>query len=219
MTPAVDAAPRPSDTEDDVRRGRLPWYHPDELDEAQRELYDAVVSGPRSHNRRTPLTDAQGRILGPHNAMLSHPALGNALQEIGAGLRFGGTLPRRLFEVLVLVTAVERDAPYEWYAHAPIARSHGVSDEELEALRQGRDPEVDADEAAALALARACLDHTDPGDALVQRVVDAYGREGVTEIVTTVGLYDLIGTLMRVWDHPLPDGVEDPLRHPVTHEG
>lgn len=202
-----------------MRSGRLPWLPPDELTEDQRRLYDAITAGPRATRRHTPLTDDEGRLNGPFNALLTNPPVGDAIQALGSGLRFSGTLPRHLFELLVLLVAVERQAAYEWYAHAPIARAAGLTTTQLEAVRLGQDPELaDDDERAVLALARASLAHRDPGDTLVRRVEDAFGRAGVTEIVAAVGFYDLLATVMRTWDAPLPPGARDPLQEPVASE-
>ena len=195
-----------------MRHGRLPWLHPDELDEAQRQLYAAITAGPRATRRRTPLTTPEGRLNGPFNALLTNPPVGDALQAVGSSLRFSGILPRHLFEVLVLLVAVERHAAYEWYAHAPIASAAGITDQQLAELAEGRDPDLaDAGERAAFRLARACLAHRDPGDELVAEVEAAFGRAGVTEVVATIGFYDLLGTLMRTWATPLPDDAPDPL--------
>ena len=45
------------------------------------------------------LVDDQGRLQGPFNAMLFHPAIGMALQELGRALRFSGELPPRAREI------------------------------------------------------------------------------------------------------------------------
>lgn len=62
---------------------RLPLLHPADLDEPQRELYEAIVGGPRGVGPQLfALTDAQGRLNGPFNAMLTAPPLGHTLQQL-----------------------------------------------------------------------------------------------------------------------------------------
>lgn len=198
--------------------GRLPWLTPEEMTHEQRELYDKIASSPRAANRPTPLLDDHGRLYGPFNALLANPGVGDAVQAVGTSLRFSGTLPRPLFELLVLMVAKERGASYEWYAHEPIARSRGVADEQIDAIRQGRDPHLveDSDD-AVVKLARACLQHEEPSESLVRRVEATYSSGGVTEVVVVVGFYDLMATLMRTWTSPLPSGAPDPLS-PTGHE-
>lgn len=187
-----------------MKRGRLEWYHPDELSGEQRRLYERIVGSRTGSARPTPLTDPEGRLEGPFNAMLSAPAVGFALQEVGAVLRSGGTLPRETFETIVLIVGAERRAGYEWYAHAPLAERAGVSPETLAAIRDGDYARaLDAD---LVTLVRASLDHEQPPAPAVAAVAERYGDAAVTEIVATVGYYDLLASLLRTWDTPLPDG-------------
>jgi 4-carboxymuconolactone decarboxylase len=192
--------------------GRLPWPTPEELDPEQREFYDTVVASPRATARPTPLTDEDGRLYGPFNAMLTNPGIGNAMQAVGIALRFSGKLPRAVFEALVLMVAAERHASYEWYAHAPIALRRGVTEAQLAAIREHRwdqtngllSPDV-------VQLARDTLAHVQPSEQVVRAVEKEFGAAGVTEIVVTVTNYDAIAALMRTWDAQLPEGAADPL--------
>lgn len=197
-----------------VLHGRLPWYHPSDLDDEQQEFYDRVVKSPRAHAARpTPLLDEEGRFNGPFNAMLTNPRVGDAVQALGTSLRFSGKLPRLVFESIVLLVSVERRASYEWYAHAPIAVGAGLEESQLEGLRSGDAAAVEGILSPSLAaLVRCTLAHERPDDETVQSVQAEIGRDGVTEVVATVCFYDLIASLMRTWDSPLPDGAEDPFQ-------
>ena len=63
--------------------GRLHWFAPDELDAAQRALYDVITGGARANGPRAfALTDERGRLNGPFNAMLLSPDVGATLQEL-----------------------------------------------------------------------------------------------------------------------------------------
>ncbi|MGC7096015.1 hypothetical protein ACPZ19_15185 [Amycolatopsis lurida] len=66
---------------------RLPHLRPDDLDDDQRALYDAITGGPRAGGP-VALTDDAGRLAGPFNAMLVVPAAGSALQRLGAAIRY-----------------------------------------------------------------------------------------------------------------------------------
>ncbi|MBO0875799.1 MAG: carboxymuconolactone decarboxylase family protein [Pseudonocardia sp.] len=192
--------------------GLLPWPTPEELNPEQREFYDTVVTSPRAVARPTPLTDEDGRLYGPFNAMLTNPVLGDAMQAIGIALRFSGKLPRAVFEALVLMVAVERHASYEWYAHAPIAQRRGVTEAQLAAIREHRWDQTDGLlSPAVVQLARDTLAHVQPSERVVRAVEKEFGAAGVTEVVVTVTNYDAIAALMRTWDAQLPEDVADPL--------
>jgi len=100
---------------------RLPGLTPDRLDPEQRELYDAIARGPRSRGpQHFPLVDADGALLGPFNAMLLAPGLGAALQEVGAAIRFHGTLDARARELAILVVASRWDSAFERSSHEAV---------------------------------------------------------------------------------------------------
>ena len=80
---------------------RLAHLRPDELTAEQQQLYDTINQGPRRVGasrdwcHRSVIVDDEGRLQGPFNAMLFHPVVGMALQELGRVLRFSGQLPPR----------------------------------------------------------------------------------------------------------------------------
>lgn len=194
-----------------MNHGRLPWLGPDDLDDEQRAFYDLIASSPRAASVDTPLFDEAGRFHGPFNQMLTHPAIGVALDRLGHALRFPGALPRAVFESAVVMVAVARRAGYVWCAHAPLARAAGVPAAQLAAVFTG-DYEALAPTigAATVRLVRDTLQHQAPHAATVRGVEDAYGANGVTEIVAGVSHYETVTTLMRTWDAPMPDGLPDP---------
>ena len=68
---------------------RLDLVAPADLDDAQRAVYDAITGGPRASQAGTvPIVDEAGRLLGPFAVMLLTPEVGNAMQQVGAKIRF-----------------------------------------------------------------------------------------------------------------------------------
>src|SRR5258708_23762388 len=60
-----------------------------DLDDAQRAVYEAITGGPRASQAGTvPIVDESGRLLGPFAVMLLTPEVGNAIQQVGAKIRF-----------------------------------------------------------------------------------------------------------------------------------
>ena len=111
--------------------GRLPWPTPDELRDDQRVVYEAIVGGPRGASSPFALTDADGRLEGPFNAMLVTPAIGAATQELGAAIRYRTSLSARQREIAILTLAVLRRSEFEWYAHERVALRAGLSRNEI----------------------------------------------------------------------------------------
>lgn len=180
---------------------RLPRLTPHELDAAQRVLYDTIAGGPRANGpQHFSLTDDEGRLNGPFNAMLHAPAVGSALQELGSALRYRSTLSDRVRETAVLIVAAHWDCAFERYAHEPIGRAAGLGDAQLVAIRSGTAPELsDPAEAAAADLVTALVASGDADDALFDRAVSLNGMEAVVELTTLVGYYATLALQLRVF--------------------
>jgi len=74
------------------------------LNAGQQQLYAAMTGGPRGGgNQPFRLVDETGALTGPFNAMLLQPAVGQALQALGAALRYQGSLADRARELTTLV--------------------------------------------------------------------------------------------------------------------
>src|SRR5579875_2351456 len=95
---------------------RLPLLDPASLDPAQEELRARIADGPRAADRsRSPIADERGRLLGPFNAMLFNPELGDPLQGLGAALRYRTSLSDRQRELAILRLAATLESGFEWF--------------------------------------------------------------------------------------------------------
>src|SRR6516164_5743415 len=120
---------------------RLAVLSSEEMTAEQRDLYREILNGPRGQGPRAVLlSSGAGGLAGPFNAMLYAPAVGHALQELGAAIRFRTSLTPRVRETAILVVAQAWDSSYERFSHEPIGRDAGLTEPEIEALRAGTDP-------------------------------------------------------------------------------
>lgn len=182
-----------------ARAGRIHKLLPGELSAEQRALYDAIVDGPRAQQASVPpLVDADGALEGPFNAFLLQPALGHALQAVGATLRYRGRLPHRTREVAILVVAACKNAEFERLVHEPVARSLGLTDEHLAAIRVGEYDALPADEAAIAGAVREMVLHGDLSDAAFSELQPVIGAAETLELIALVGYYTLLALLLRV---------------------
>lgn len=194
--------------------GRLPG----ELDEQQTEVYRAITGGARATQPQVfPLTDQEGRLRGPFNAMLLSPPVGMAVQEVGAAVRYASVLTDRVREMAILVVAAHWNSSFEWEAHEAVGRNCGLTDSELNALRAGElpalcDPAERAALRATLALARTgVLD-----DQKYSHAVAEWGERGLFELTALVGYYALLALQLRVF---AGEGPEDPCDLPQNESG
>jgi 4-carboxymuconolactone decarboxylase len=190
---------------------RLRHLTPDELDREQRELYDILTTGTRVTvpfaRSDVRMVDEEGRLQGPFNAMLHHPHLGTAVQELSRRIRFEGVLSPRARELVILVVAASERSDFEWVAHEAIASTLGIAREHIDALGRRTDADFeDGTEAAAVLLARSLVDTGDADDAIFERARAALGDAGVFEVSTIVGAYQLLAQQMRLFRVPSPPG-------------
>ena len=189
---------------------RLTPLGPNQLNDEQRALYERVAGGPR-RKMGISLTDEQGALLGPFNAYLHTPELGARLESAGVALREVASLAPRLREIAILMTAKQHRAQFEWYAHASIARDEGLSEESIEAIKQGRDPEfADPIEAAVHAFAAELLEKRRVSDAIFDALAAQLPEKERVELVFVLGYYALVSMTLNVFEVPLPQGEEPP---------
>src|ERR1700694_4861848 len=113
---------------------------------------------------------------GPYLALLNHPELARRIEELGFFLKFEGSLPRTIYQFIVLSIARATGAGFEWHDHIAHARAAGLPQEVIDCIGSER--------AAALpppyALAHAILTKTTAWqvvpDDLQAQAVAAWGR-------------------------------------------
>ena len=99
-------------------------------------------------------------MAGPFNALVTPPAAGRRLSSLAATLRFGTSIERRLSEIAIITVGARWQAEYEWWAHAPRAREHGVVGAVVDAIGRGEDPLFEADDERAVYAVARQLSHT-----------------------------------------------------------
>ena len=71
------------------------------------------------------------------STLVRHPDLTKAYLGFNVYLLFRSTLPARLREVAVLRVAHRRNCAYEWEHHVEMAKAEGLTDADVEAIRNG----------------------------------------------------------------------------------
>ncbi len=190
---------------------RLNLIPPAELAPAQRALYDAITGGPRAGQAGTvPITDADGQLLGPFAIMLLSPEVGNAMQQVGAKIRFGTALTGRERELAILTVAGALNSEFERLAHVPAARGLGLTEPQIEAALAGRTEDgLSADEAMVARLALAMTIDRTLSDEDYADGVRALGQERLAELTWLVGYYSALALSLAVFRPVLPDLFSD----------
>src|SRR5689334_12097444 len=109
---------------------RFPALPLDQMTPDQKRVAEAILSSARGATS----------ISGLFNAWLRDPELGDRLQRVGEYLRYKTSLSPRISEFVILVTAREWDAQYEWYAHYPLAMKAGLNPKVAADIQLGKRP-------------------------------------------------------------------------------
>ena len=190
---------------------RLRGLMPEELTEAQRAVYDSIAGGDRARDASFRLTEDDGSLVGPFNALLYNPGVGDALQRLGSALRFHSDFSPMLKEAVILAVAARWRSVFEWWAHEPIGRKAGLSTAQIETLRSGGKPNFDdSSMTAAFDFASVLIEGAKPDAAAFAAAQEALGNGGVIEMVALVGYYSLLAQLMDVLEVDVPTGEEAP---------
>jgi 4-carboxymuconolactone decarboxylase len=163
-------------------------------------LYEQITTGPRASGpQHFSLTRADGSLTGPFDAFLLNPRLGKALQAVGAAIRYDGALTPRAREIAILTVAAAWDSAFERDAHEAVGRSVGLTDSELQAIRERRVPEVDDPVELACAVVTLALTEGDIDDELWSTAVETIGEPVIFELTTLVGYYATLALQLRVF--------------------
>lgn len=153
-----------------------------------------------------------GEVAGPWAVLTRSPELMSRTRMLSDYLRFKSTLPPRLSEFVILMTARVWGQNYEWNAHHPLALKGGLSPEIARAVAEGRRPmQMAEDETSLYDLIQELLRNRTVSDASYARAVSNIGEQGVVEAVSLSGYYTMVGMLLNTARTPLPGGVPAPL--------
>jgi 4-carboxymuconolactone decarboxylase len=183
---------------------RLRDLRRDELDAAGQDVWDKVVG-----TRGRELVNSSGALVGPFNAFVHAPEIGRRLSSLGAALRFGTSIERRLTEVAIITVGSRWKAEFEWWAHARMATEHGVSPAVVDAIGTGDDPPFDRDDERVMyTVARELTEDGQLSQETYDRAHYLLGDTGMVELVSLCGYYTLISYLLNAFAVPLPPGAE-----------
>jgi len=167
-----------------------------ELSQQQWELYEAVVS-----TRGRDALDAADRLEGPFAALLYSPTVGFAVQELGAVLRYRGSLSGRAREAVIVLTAYKRGSGYEARAHEVAGLDSGLSPRDIDCLRRASRLDIGASpqEEKIVELAQCLLQNGEVGDEQYAVFAAELGLDVLVEVSTLVGYYSLLALQMRLF--------------------
>lgn len=169
-----------------MAQDRLPEIPPDQLTEAQKEA------------SKTFLEDRKVPVFGPFVPLLRSPQLMLQAMSMGDYLRYHNSLPQKINEFVILITARVWTQQLEWQIHYPIALKAGLPQSIADAVAKGDRPQG-MDEAEEIVWDFSTQLHQDKKvDAKTwSRAVAEFGEQGVIDMAGTNGYYDFLAMTMN----------------------
>ena len=180
---------------------RMPPVPADKLTDAQKKAAAEFSEG-RGYDLR-----------GPWVPLLRSPDMLLAAKGMSDYLRFRSKVDERIKEMLILIAAREWTQQYVWNSHYPAALKAGLKRDVADAIADSRRPAAMAeDEEISYDLATEILRLKRVSDPTYQRAVAKFGEQGVIDLVSLVGYYNLLAIVMNTTRTPLRADTPEPLK-------
>ena len=198
---AITTAQTPTTPDLHLRGDRFKPLTASELTPEQKILVDHLLSGER------------GTLNGPFNVLLRSPEMGDLAQKLGAYIRYRTTVPTKLNEFAILITARALNVQYEWAAHHKYALQAGLSPAVIDALAIGkRPPAMQPDEEIVYNFTTELVNTKQVSDSTFRAAVDKFGERTVVDLIGVIGYYHFVSFVLNVDRYPLPEGAQPEIK-------
>jgi 4-carboxymuconolactone decarboxylase len=198
---AVATAQTPTPVDLHLRGDRFKPLTASELTPEQKLLVEHLLSSER------------GSLNGPFNVLLRSPEMGDLAQKLGAYIRFHTTVPVKLNEFAILITARALNVQYEWIAHHKYALQAGLSPAVIDAVAVGKRPaSMQPDEEIVYNFTTELVNTKQVSDSAYHAAVDKFGERTVVDLIGVIGYYHFVSMVLNVDRYPLPEGAQPELK-------
>jgi 4-carboxymuconolactone decarboxylase len=149
--------------------------------------------------------------VGMFNIAARSPEAGDLLFAMGDRVRFHMSVPDKLKEIAIILTARYWGAQFEWLAHRRAAVEAGLSEEKVKAIAEGKRPVgMSADEEAVYNFITELFKTRRVSDDTFAKVKNSVGERGVVDLVASAGFYQIVSMFMNVDRLPLANATQKP---------
>ena len=181
----------------------------------QKKYFDLLMSGPVSSTGSAAVVKGSNSLGAPFNIWLRSPKLAESFRIVSEQIRFNSSLPLKLNEFAILITAQKWSSPYEWYAHQRLALKAGLESKIIDQLAQGTKPEgMSNDEEAIYDFVTELQVTHQVSDKNFMKVKNLFGEQGVVDLIATTGYYVLVAMALNVNRTPLPKDAQYVIQPP-----
>ena len=149
---------------------------------------------------------------GPGSILIHVPELSKRSTALNQYLRYESTVPKKIQEFTMILTARHMDCQYIWNAHSQSAIEAGVSEEIVEAIREETDlPDLAEDERALVNYCRAINNSHYASRGEYQAMLEQFGKQTFIEITMIIGNYTMLALAINTFESDLPPNRTQPI--------
>ncbi len=164
--------------------------------------------------KMTDIAVSQRGTGGSFNINVRDPDGGQLFFNMGDRVRFHMSVPDKLKEIAICLTARYWGAQYEWLAHRRAAIQAGLSEDKVKAIAEGRRPEgMSADEEAVYNFITELFKTKQVSDDTFAALKSVVGERGVVDLIVTAGYYQAVSMLMNADRMPVNTNQQPELKY------
>jgi 4-carboxymuconolactone decarboxylase len=154
------------------------------------------------------IVKSRGALHGPFTVFLHCPELAGRLAHLGAFVRFEGSLDKRVRVLAAMTVARELDAVYVWGAQTGGARTLGVPESTITAIREKHSRGLPAEDAQIVEFTRTLMRKHRVDDATAKALQARFGNEGFIELTGLIGYYSMLSMGVNACELEAAPGAE-----------
>jgi 4-carboxymuconolactone decarboxylase len=167
--------------------------------------------------KMTDIAVAQRGTGGSFNISVRDPDGGRLFFDMGDRVRFHMSIPDKLKELAIILTARYWGAQFEWLAHRRAAVQAGLGEDKVKAIAEGRRPVgMSVDEETVYNFITELFKTKQSSDATFAAVKNLVGERGIVDLIVSAGYYLVVSMLMNTDRLPVNANQQPELRYLAT---
>ena len=139
----------------------------------------------------------RGKLLNLYRMLLHSPPVAEGWLTFLTAIRQKCSLSARIRELAIMRIAVVNGADYEFRAHTPFALAEGITEKQIDSLREGKTELFNAVEQSVLAYTESMTREIHVPDAVFQAVKVHFNEREMVELTATIAAYNLVSRFLE----------------------
>ena len=154
------------------------------------------------------IVKSRGAVQGPFTMFMHCPELAGRLGNLGAFVRFEGSLDMRVRVLAAMTVARELEAVYVWGAQTGGARKLNVPESTITAIRENHSRGIPPEDAQIVEFTRTLMRRHRVDDATANALRQRFGDDGFIQLTGAIGYYAMLSMTVNACELEAASGAE-----------